>query len=327
MAAGEWSDAASADLGAIPGNDFQAYLLIKNDANFLYVAYDAIGDTSMDFGDEASVSFDTDHDISETVGGESEFFWGAGASNGQEHLVFDGMGWTTEDSPFDTGLPNHAGLAGAYGYGPSDLSVLDHRIYELQIPLALLNIAPAEVIGLLGASDPSPGVMDSSVGYDCWPLALTGPPSLSEYGDLRIGRAPKAADLDLNPPSQSARTAPSSSIDYTITVENRGTANDVFDVQAMSAWIIDLLDSGGVNPLVDNDADMIPDTGSIAPGANVQIIARVNTPASGTCDDALITGTSSNDPATSSTAVVRTCLTGAGLNPPHADSGVDTDVP
>jgi hypothetical protein len=327
MTAGEWSDAASADLGAIPGNAFLAYLLVKNDANFLYIAYDAVGDATVDSMDEAAVSFDTGHDVTTTVGGESEFSWGPGANNGQAHLVFDGSGWSTEDSPFDTGLPNHAGLASAFGYGPSDLNALDHRIYELQIPLALLDAVPTDVIGFLGASEPSPGVWDAGTGYDCWPAALTGPPSLVDYGDLRIGRAPMAADLDMNPPSQVGQALPSSSADYTITVVNRGTANDIFEMQVMSVWVTDLFDSGGVNPLVDSDGDLIPDTGSLGPGANVQIIARVNTPASGTCDDALITGTSSNDPLTSSTAVVSTCLTGAGLNPPHADSGIDTDLP
>jgi len=327
MAAGEWSDAASADLGAIPGNAFLAYLLVKNDANFLYIAYDAVGDVTAGASDYASVSFDTGHDIVMSLGEESEFFWGPGASNGQEHLVYDGLAWSTEDSPFDTGLPDHAGLAGAFGFGPSDLSMLDHRIYELQIPLVLLHVAPAEIIGLLGASEPAPGVGDSSDGYDCWPVALTGPPSLIDYGDLRIGRAPKAADLDMNPPSQAGQALPSSSADYMITVVNRGTANDVFDMQVMSVWVTSLFDSGGVNPLVDTDGDLIPDTGSVGPGANVQIIARVSTPASGACDDALVAGTSANDPATSSTAIVRTCLMGGVLNPPHSDFGVDTDLP
>jgi len=327
MAAGEWSDAASADLGAIPGNVFPAYLLVKNDANYLYIAYDAVGDLTTDANDGAAVSFDTGHDTIESLGAESEFFWGPAANNGQEHLVYDGMNMSIEDSPFDTGLPDHAGLAGAYGYGPSDLGMANHRIYELQIPLVLLHIAPAEVIGFLGASQPAPGLMDASSGYDCWPAALTGPPSLSGYGDLRIGRAPRAADLDMNPPSQIGSAVPSSSTNFTITVINRGTANDVFEMQVMSVWTTSLLDSGGVNPLVDTDGDLVPDTGSVGPGANVQIIVQVITPASGTCDDALVTGTSANDPSVLSTAIVRTCMMAAALNPPHSDYGVDLTIP
>lgn len=43
--AGEWDDAAVVDLGAVPGNNFTAYWYIKNDAQYLYMLIDAVGDT------------------------------------------------------------------------------------------------------------------------------------------------------------------------------------------------------------------------------------------------------------------------------------------
>src|SRR3989304_5855170 len=90
--------------------------------------------------DSASVAFDTGHDLSMSFGGEDQFFWGGFAMNGEEHLVSDGSFWFTEDSPFNTGLPNHAGLASGTGFGPSDLDANPHRTFELAIPLALVGV-------------------------------------------------------------------------------------------------------------------------------------------------------------------------------------------
>jgi hypothetical protein len=45
FAASEWGDAAVVDLGAIAGNPMEAYWYIKNDAQYLYMLVDAVGDT------------------------------------------------------------------------------------------------------------------------------------------------------------------------------------------------------------------------------------------------------------------------------------------
>ena len=160
LAAGEWAGAAAVDLSMIPGNLLPAFLLVENNDTYLYVAYDAVGDSAVDPMDQASVAFDTGHDAIMTPGAEDQFWWGDGAQNEQAHLTSDGSWWNIEDSPFDTGLPDHAGLASASGFGPSDFSPMDHRTYELQIPLALIDTGPGEVIGLLAGSAPAPGVTD-----------------------------------------------------------------------------------------------------------------------------------------------------------------------
>jgi len=326
MAAGEWADAAAVDLGAIPGNMLPAWLLVKNDGTYLYIAYDAVGDATADSGDSASVSFDTDHDAASSFGAEDQFFWGGMASNGEEHLVSDGSMWYLEDSPFDEGLPDHAGLESGWGFGPSDRSGSDHRIYELRIPLVLLGVAPGGVVGFLGASGPSPGVVDFALfTYSTWPMFLFGPPPLGQYGDLRLGQPPQANDLDLNPPSQT-RSGLSGSLDSTITVVNRGTAADVFDLELFSPLPATLWDATGTNPLVDSDGDTIPDSGTLPAGGSVDIVARTDVPAGG-CSDAVVRGTSSNDVLVSDSALVRTCGLAATLDPPHADLGVDTDLP
>ncbi len=89
MGAGEWADATQVNLGAIPGNPIPAWLLVKNNGSFLFLAYDAVGDTTRDAQDSASVGFDTDHDATSTIGREDEFFWGGAARSGEEHWVAD----------------------------------------------------------------------------------------------------------------------------------------------------------------------------------------------------------------------------------------------
>ncbi len=328
LAAGEWAGATAVDLGAIPGNGLPAFLLVENDGTYLYVAYDAIGDRAMDVVDQASVAFDTGHDAMMTPGGEDQFWWGSGAQNGQAHLTSDGSFWNIEDSPFDTGLPDHAGLASASGFGPSDLSAADHATYELQIPLVLIDAGPGEAIGLLGGSWPSPGVVDGATfTYDSWPDYLLGLPALDRFGDLRLGQPARVDDLDLNPPSQSRDGAPSSALLYTVTAVNRGTADDTFEITTLSTWTATLLDASGTLPLPDTNGDGNPDTGSVAPGGSADFMVQIDVPLGTGCDDALVAGASSNDPGVVDTAILHSCVVPAILSPPHSETGIDTDVP
>jgi len=325
---GEWSDAATVDLGAIPGNNLPAFLLTKNDGTFLYVAYDAVGDTTSDPFDSASVAFDTGHDLSMSFGGEDQFFWGGFAMNGEEHLVSDGSFWFTEDSPFNTGLPNHAGLASGTGFGPSDLDANPHRTFELAIPLALIGVVPGDVIGFLGASQPMPGVVDGTTfAYSTWPDFLFGPPPLDKYGDLRFGQPGLLNDLDINPPSNTILASPLSSAFYTFTVVNQGTALDTFDLTVTSGWPPTLLLTDGITPLPDTDGDLVQQRRDAVAGGTADFMVRVDVPLTIGCDDAVLVGTSSNDVGVSDDAVAHTCVSTASLNPPHSDTGLDTDLP
>ncbi len=164
---------------------------MKNDDNSLYIAYDATGDTTEDMIDTASVAFDTDNDGIASDGREDQFVHGGLVTNNQAHLVYSaasGM-WTVEDSPYDQGLPNHQGLASAWGFGPSDNSPADHRIYEFAIPLDLLGAVSGETLGFFGGSMPSPGLVDGTDGYyiySVWPAWTAGPLPLESYGDLTL---------------------------------------------------------------------------------------------------------------------------------------------
>src|SRR6266571_3582073 len=107
MSAGEWADAERVDLGAIPGNYMAASLLIKNNATFVWVAYDATGDTSVSPEDSASFALDTGHDGVPTNGGEDQFVMGGWVPGGTTaHLVYSSSNgtWVVQDSPFNPSL-------------------------------------------------------------------------------------------------------------------------------------------------------------------------------------------------------------------------------
>lgn len=177
----EWNNAAVIDLSSVPGNALAARLYVKDDARFLYVAYDATGDTYADYYDVASIAFDTGNDGKASEGREDVFVQGTRNAIDQSHWVWSSCcGWVVRTSPYNS---TQTGLASAAGFGTSPNSAAPHRIYEFAIPYALLGVQPGEVIGFLGASPLAPGVYDSATGrYAAWPWSY--PVQLSLYGDL-----------------------------------------------------------------------------------------------------------------------------------------------
>src|SRR5207302_9394274 len=120
---GEWNDSPLVNLTAISGNTLPAYLLVKNSPTMLYMAYDAVGDTSLSSADAAALAFDTGNDAVASNGHEDQFVQGGfgGNPSNQSHWVYNSsLGyWSVEDAPYNPGLPNHAVLASAWGFGPS----------------------------------------------------------------------------------------------------------------------------------------------------------------------------------------------------------------
>lgn len=327
MSPGEWADAALVDLGAIPGNRVPAFLLAKNNATYLWFAYDATGDVTNDSGDFASFALDTGHDGSASHGREDQFIV---SSNFTAHVVYDASvgDWIFEDAPFDPSLPNHAGLAAVAGFGPSDLNAGVHRIYEFQIPLALLGASAGDTLGLFGGSQPVPGVVDATIGgYSTWPDFVGGPLPLGQYGDLNLGLPPGPVGVSISPSTASRLGMAGERVFYTLRVRNTGTAGaDTFDVTYLSAWTVTLWDATGVNPLTDTDGDLVPDTGSLASGTAANIVVGVDIPpGTSGCDVAVVNATSSVDTAVRDTSNLTTCTGPGSFAPPHADFGVDTD--
>lgn len=331
MGPGEWALATKIDLGAITGNQVPAYLLVMNNDTWLWFAYDAVGDVTEDSNDTASFALDTGHDAAVTNGREDQFVLANWLLGGSGHYVYNAVfgGWEVHDTPFDPGLPNHAGLEGAIGFGPSDLSGSSHRIYEFQIPFALLGAGAGDTIGLFGGSWPAPGVIDSSRGYSTWPRYVTGPIPLSEYGDLNLATLPGPVGVTISPSTASQFADPGTAVNYTLTVRNTGTGGvDVFDMTAGSVWPVTFWDASGIMMLPDTDGDTMPDTGNVPSGATVDVVARISLPPTAAgCDDAIVNATSSADTSVSDYSVLRTCIAAASFDPPHSDYGVDTDFP
>jgi len=172
MSPGEWADAHIENLSAISANFVPGLLFVKDDNERLYVAYDVTGDVTRDAYDTAAIGFDTFNDAIPRDGHDDQFALGGNICGEQAHLVYSSEFefWILHDCPFDRSLPDHKGLFGAWGFGTSDYSAADHRIYELAIPFALIKVQPGGTIGFFGGSQASPGVYDMSAdGYSAWP--------------------------------------------------------------------------------------------------------------------------------------------------------------
>ena len=105
-------------------------------------------------------------------------------------------------------------------------------------------------------------------------------------------------------PNNSDSGAPETIVSYSHTVTNNGDLADTFDITATSSegWTLALYESDGVTPLVDSDADTIPDTGAIAPSASASIVVKVTVGWSSTSDIVTVRATSSADPLVFSTS-------------------------
>src|SRR5438105_394837 len=192
---GEWNDSTVVNLTVIPGNTLPAYLLVKNSNTTLYMAYDAVGDTTQNSLDIASLAFDTGNDAVASNGHEDQFDQGGIGPNpaGQSHWVYNAASsnWTLRDAPYNQSLPNEAGLESALGFAASPGLTTAHRSYEFAIPLVLLASGPGQTLGLFGGSQLAPGVVDftSPPRYSVWPTFTGSPLPLASYGDLILAGA------------------------------------------------------------------------------------------------------------------------------------------
>ena len=193
---GEWSDATVLDLQATdPLNELKAYVYFKNWGYYLYVCMDVPGDITEDVQDSSLLSFDTGNDAIYTDGHEAMFAIDFGTT---WHYVWDGSisDYVVHCSPFDPALLFHSGLLGAQGFHSSPNGAQAHRIYEYQIPLALVLAVPGDTIGLGINGILYMGILDGSTGRgDQWPFLRWGPLELGEYGDLVLAKPPPVPSL------------------------------------------------------------------------------------------------------------------------------------
>jgi hypothetical protein len=125
-----------------------AYVYFVNDASKLYVMVDAVGDQTNDRGDENLLVFNFPHWIWVE-------YWGVGG---------------TVCTASGRGCFVPKGTIGAVGYGTSPNSTQWHKIYEVSIPLKILNATAGQTLDFcspkkpIGTSVPPAG--GSSISYD-----------------------------------------------------------------------------------------------------------------------------------------------------------------
>ena len=156
MSAGEWSNLQITMTSPFP---VEAYAYFLNDNNYLYVLVDAVGDTTNNPSDECLLVFDFANNVMLKVFGDSSKLPATG---------FDAA------AGFDTS-PNSPAV--------------NHRIFEIRIPLSLINIEPGESVDIC-----SPAWKGRSIVYDVtgnrdniWPSGLNEG-NLNTWGLLETSR-------------------------------------------------------------------------------------------------------------------------------------------
>ncbi len=127
-------------------------------------------------------------------------------------------------------------------------------------------------------------------------------------------------------PSQTGVGKLGTDVSYWLSVKNWQAVSDSFEITYFSSegWTVSLYDSLD-NPLVDNDGDLVPDTGNVVAGSTVTIEVRVSIPASPSVfeDLTMVNATSYLNSAANDTCTLTTDVAGAWFTPPHEDVGLD----
>jgi hypothetical protein len=137
----EWQDSISVRI------ESKSILYIKNDNNSLYICLDAIGDQTFDDGDFFRIHFDTDNDNVWTPGEEDAFAYYSGLFSGGTHYIENVTGYAN-DYIYHCTFTCEPRLKGATSYSTSPNLNQLHQIYEMQIPLSLIDVNPGDQIGL-----------------------------------------------------------------------------------------------------------------------------------------------------------------------------------
>ena len=96
---------------------------------------------------------------------------------------------------------------------------------------------------------------------------------------VHIYRPAPSARVGLDSLYQGNFTSPGGTASFQIPVRNTGeVGTDTYDLTPSSAWAMSLYAANGATPLTDTDTDGVLDTGSVAQGATVIIIAKVQAP-------------------------------------------------
>jgi len=185
---GEWEDAAEVHVIGGVHVDYEYYMYVKNDGNWIYVCLDAVGDATLDSGDYCFLFFDTGHDeVFSDEGEDAVYIGGTLTASHSNHSTATGM-WHTHCTSasgvsFTDNGRDESGMAAAIGFAGSpnsDIYSLYHSIYEFKIPMALgdLNAYPGYTAGMMIRMHDA-----SADDYNNWPTDAVSMDA-STWGDL-----------------------------------------------------------------------------------------------------------------------------------------------
>jgi parallel beta-helix repeat protein len=184
----EWSDASIAHITSGTEVNFEYYLNVKNDEEWIYICIDVVGDLTQNAGDEGDIIFDTGHDEVLTHGGEDKIHCVGDGIN--RHFVYNSThsSWPYIHCTSPSGVPftdhgrDENGTVAAIGFGSSPNSGSSHRIYEYKIPMVFgdLDSYPGYNLGVMIY------IWDvNAMSNSCWPpdSSVWSP---STWGDINL---------------------------------------------------------------------------------------------------------------------------------------------
>lgn len=153
--------------------------------------------------------------------------------------------------------------------------------------------------------------IENSSGYDGLPYG-TYCAQWTPNKAVRFYRPAPSARVSITPRNLGSFTYAGETTSLTLSIKNTGELGpDTYDLSFVSNWPVTLYQSDGTTPLTDTDTDGIIDTGSLSPGAEATIVAKIQTPESGTLGSANtvnLTGRSSINANKSHTVPLQTAI-------------------
>jgi hypothetical protein len=132
---------------------------------------------------------------------------------------------------------------------------------------------------------------------------------------VRFYRPPPQYRVRIWPLHVGSLASPGEAVGLAVPVRNTGDLGpDTYDLTVSSVWPVVLYAADGVTPLTDTDGDGLPDTGPVGQGGTFTVTAQVQVPMGavlGDHNEAMLTATSSGDPAKSNSATLHVAVPAA----------------
>lgn len=152
--------------------------------------------------------------------------------------------------------------------------------------------------------------LEDSVGLDGFNYSFCA--ETPDNKAVRFYRPPLAARVNLPRRDYGSFAQPGNRVSFPVQIHNTGELGaDVYDLAITTTWPLSLYAADGITPLTDNDGDTVLDTGPVAQGSIITIVAQLQAPANAVVGNAvstLLTARSSLNTAKSKTATLHAAI-------------------